>query len=308
MQCEDIRQYVRREAFQPIRVRLKEESRQTADDLKKLFVRNHEGEMVPISQVVEIKEKIGLNSITRQDRERSIKITANVGKGKSQDLSLKEVNKLAAEILPEGYRIVYTGSAESFKESFQSLFFALIFGIAVAYMILASQYNSFIHPIVVLLALPFSISGAIIALYLSGYSVNVFSFIGVILLMGIVKKNSILLVDFTNQRRREGLPLREALLTACPQRLRPILMTSFATIASAVPAVLALGAGSETRIPMGMVVIGGVIVSTFLSLLVVPCAYSLMARLEKKHKEVPSEDTASELNGQIVGEQVSQSQ
>ena len=123
---------------------------------------------------------------------------------------------------------------------------------------------------------------------ISDKSVNIFSMIGLILLMGIVKKNSILLVDFTNQRRREGLSLREAPLTACPQRLRPILMTSFATIASAIPAALALGAGSETRVPMGIVVIGGVLVSTFLTLFVVPCAYSLMARLEKKPKEAPA--------------------
>jgi HAE1 family hydrophobic/amphiphilic exporter-1 len=133
-----------------------------------------------------------------------------------------------------------------------------------------------------LLALPFSVSGAWVALYLTHNSLNIFSFIGLILLMGIVKKNSILLVDFTNQRRKEGMDKTEALLTACPQRLRPILMTSFATLAGALPPALALGPGAETRIPMSVVVIGGVLVSTFLTLFVVPCAYSLMARLEKK--------------------------
>jgi HAE1 family hydrophobic/amphiphilic exporter-1 len=266
-----------------VRIRLMEESRQTSEDMRKLYVRNHEGELIPLSDVVEIRERLSLKSITRRDRERAIGISANVGPGKSQDLALKEVSKLAAGF-PPGYRVVFSGSAETFRESFQSLFFALYLGIIVAYMILASQYNSFINPLAVLLALPFSISGALLALRISGDSVNIFSMIGLILLMGIVKKNSILLVDFTNQRRREGMPLKEALLTACPQRLRPILMTSFATIASAIPAALALGAGSETRTPMGVVVIGGVIMSTFLTLFVVPCAYSLMARLEKKPK------------------------
>ncbi len=272
-----------------IRIRLKEEGRQSAEDIKKLFVRNVEGEMIPLSAVVEVREKVTLKNITRRDRERAIGIFANLAPGKSQDKALQEATRLAMETLPEGYRIVFSGSAETFRESFKSLFFALYLGIIVAYMILASQYNSFVHPITVLLALPFSVSGALLALKLSDNSLNIFSFIGLILLMGIVKKNSIMLVDFANQRRREGLNLREALLTACPQRLRPILMTSIATIAAAIPAALALGAGAETRVPMGVVVIGGVLISTLLTLFVVPCAYSLMARLEKKKKiETPA--------------------
>ncbi|KXK10667.1 MAG: Cation/multidrug efflux pump [Armatimonadetes bacterium OLB18] len=134
-----------------------------------------------------------------------------------------------------------SGSAETFKESFQSLMFVLWLGVIVAYMVLGSQYNSFIHPFTVLLALPFSVSGAWLALYLTDQSLNIYSFIGVILLMGIVKKNSILLVDFTNQRREAGLDKTAALLSACPQRLRPVLMTSFATLAAAVPPAFGTG-------------------------------------------------------------------
>lgn len=264
-----------------VRVRLMEESRQKTADISKLYVRNQAGELVRISDVVTIREVDTLKSITRRDRERAVGIFANLGSGKSQDLVLKEVERLAKETLPEGYRIVFSGSAETFKESFQSLFFALILGIIVAYMVLGSQYNSFVHPLTVLLALPFSVSGAWMALYLTDESLNIFSFIGLILLMGIVKKNSILLVDFTNQRREGGLNKTQALLTACPQRLRPILMTSFATLAGAIPPALALGPGAETRIPMSVVVLGGVLISTLLTLFVVPCAYSLMARLEK---------------------------
>ncbi len=182
--------------------------------------------------------------------------------------------------------MVLSGSAESFKESSNSLLIALVMGIFVAYMILASQFNSFVHPFTVLLALPFSITGAFIALYIGGKSLNMYSMIGIILLMGIVKKNSILLVDFTNERRAEGLSSIDALLAACPVRLRPILMTSFATIAGALPAALAIGPGAETRIPMALVVIGGVFVSTFLTLFVVPCAYSLLSRFENhQHDE-----------------------
>src|SRR3990167_2544784 len=152
-------------------------------------------------------------------------------------------------------------------------------------MVLGSQFNSFIHPVTVLMALPFSMTGAFLALLVGQQSLNIYSMIGIILLMGIVKKNSILLVDFTNERRKRGKNIHEALLEACPIRLRPILMTSFATIAAAIPPALGIGPGAETRIPMALVVIGGVLVSTFLTLLVVPCAYSLMSPLENRRHE-----------------------
>jgi len=265
-----------------VRVRIDKDFRQRPQDIDKLWVRNRFNEVVSLADLVKVEQKNTLKSITRKDRERAIGIFANVPPGGSQQASLKEVERLAKEILPEGYRIVMSGSAETFKESFDSLLFALILGIIVAYMVLGTQYNSFIHPFTVLLALPFSISGAFVALWLFDKSLNIYSFIGLILLMGIAKKNSILLVDFTNQRREEGLPLRQALETACPQRLRPILMTSFATLAAAIPPALALGPGAESRIPMAIVVLGGILVSTVLTLFVVPCAYSLLARFEKK--------------------------
>ena len=265
-----------------IRLRVEEENRQTAKDISKLYVRNDQGELIPLDQLVEIKQHVTLKGITRRDRERAVGIFANVAPGESQAEALSQAQTLANETLPEGYRIVFSGSAQTFTESFRSLLFVLFLGIIVAYMVLGTQYNSFIHPFVVLLAMPFSVSGALIALKVSDQSINIYSLIGLILLMGIVKKNSIMLVDFTNQRRREGLNLSEALLTACPQRLRPILMTSFATMAAAIPPAMALGPGAETRIPMAVVILGGVLVSTILTLFVVPCAYSLMARLEKK--------------------------
>ncbi len=268
-----------------IRVRANENDRQLASDITRLKVRNQNGELVPMDAIAQTVTKDTLKSILRKDRERSIGIFANVAAGESQAKVIQETEKLAKKILPEGYRIVWTGSAQTFQESFESLIFVLYLGIAVAYMVLASQYNSFVHPWVVLLALPFSVSGAWVALKIFDSSLNIYSFIGLILLMGIAKKNSILLVDFTNQRREEGMSVREALETACPQRLRPILMTSFATIAAAIPPALALGAGSETRVPMAIVILGGVLVSTLLTLFVVPCAYSLMSKLEKKKVE-----------------------
>jgi HAE1 family hydrophobic/amphiphilic exporter-1 len=158
-------------------------------------------------------------------------------------------------------------------------------GIVIAYMILAAQFNSFFQPIVVLLALPFSISGALIALYLSGQGLNVYSAIGFILLMGIVKKNSIIMVDYTNQLRTEGLSIQEALIKACPIRLRPIIMTSLSTAVGAIPAMISRGPGFETRVPMAMAVFGGVIISTLLTLYIVPAGYSLSENLLAKIKK-----------------------
>ncbi|MFA6091487.1 MAG: efflux RND transporter permease subunit [Elusimicrobiota bacterium] len=269
-----------------IRLRLVDKNRKTPGDIGKIWVRNNRGELVRLSEVMKIVEKPTLLSISRRNRERAIGIFANPAPGVSQAEALAQVQRDAKELLPEGYRIVLSGSSQTFKDSTGSLLMALVFGIFVAYMVLASQFNSFIHPVTVLLALPFSITGAFVALLVGRQSLNIYSMIGLILLMGIVKKNSILLVEFTNNRRRtKGMGVHDALLEACPIRLRPILMTSFATVAAAIPPALGLGPGAETRVPMALVVIGGVLFSTFLTLLVVPCAYSLLSSLEStRHK------------------------
>ena len=279
-----------------IRVRSEPSQHAKPSDLDALYLRNNRGsngELVPLRETVDLKETTGLQLITRMNRARAIPMFANVVEGKSQQTALEAVEKIAEETLPknQGYQIRITGSASAFREAFSSLIFAILLGIAVAYMVLASQFNSFLHPITVLMALPFSLSGALVALWLCHQSLSLFSMIGLILLMGIVKKNSILLVDFTNQRREEGSAPDQALLEACPVRLRPILMTSIATIAGAIPEAFNFGAGAETRVPMAISIIGGVLVSTLLTLYVVPCVYSLLVRLER-----PEKDDAPEKN------------
>jgi len=273
-----------------IRLKLEESRADPRSKVKSLFVRNNRGELIPLSDLVTMEEKESMVSIWRSNRERSITIYANVKAGESQQKALLAAQDLAKKILPPAYHVALTGSSQTFAESLQSLVWVLLLGIIVAYMVLASQFNSFIDPLSVLMALPFSISGALVALYLTHRSINIYSVIGLILLMGIVKKNSILLVDFTNQVREKGeASVRQALLTACPIRLRPILMTSVATIAGAVPSALAIGPGAESRIPMAIAVIGGVIFSTLLTLYVVPCFYSVMSRFErKKERKDPS--------------------
>ena len=260
-----------------VRMRLLAGQRARPEDLSQLKVRTPSGELVPLSALVTTDERPALQAITRRDRERAITVFANVAPGSSQDKALAEVERLAAGA-PLGVRVVLGGASEAFRESMSSLLFALLLGILVAYMILASQFNSFLHPVTVLTILPLSIAGAAFALFATGRSLNIFSMIGLLLLMGIVKKNSIILVDYANQLRDKGRSAAAAILRAGPVRLRPILMTSVATMMAAIPVALGLGAGSETRAPMAVAVIGGLIVSTALSLLVVPAFYLLAAR------------------------------
>jgi HAE1 family hydrophobic/amphiphilic exporter-1 len=264
-----------------IEVRLVPGQRDKMVDLNHVKLRNNRGEVIPLSDVVDQKVRPSLLLISRLNRARAITVYANPAPGHSQDEALKVTEKVAKSMLPPGYYMKMIGSSQSFKESFQSLIAAMILGLVVSYMVLASQFNSFIHPVTVLLALPFSISGAFVALWIGHQTINMYSLIGFILLMGIVKKNSILLVDFTNQCRSEGLEPTDALIKACPVRLRPILMTSVATVAGALPEALSLGPGAETTIPMAISIIGGVIASTILTLFVVPCAYSLFTNLER---------------------------
>jgi hydrophobe/amphiphile efflux-1 (HAE1) family protein len=268
-----------------IRVKMLNASKDQLSDLKKIYVRNTRGELIQLLDVVNVKELPGVQTISRRQRQRAITIFSGVTPGKSQGEALTLVRELTKKHLKPGYAIVESGSSETFNETFKSLIYALALGVLIAYMILGAQFNSFIDPVTVLMALPFSFSGAFIGLWISGQTINMYSMIGLILLMGLVKKNSILLVDFTNQRREEGLGIRDALEDACPKRLRPILMTTFSTVAGAIPLAFSLGPGSESLKPMAISIIGGSLVSTVLTLVVVPAMYSLFAR-EGGHKKI----------------------
>jgi hydrophobe/amphiphile efflux-1 (HAE1) family protein len=290
-----------------IRVRLLAPQRQRPEDIQRLFVRTGTGELVRLGDLVTIVQEPTLQAITRKDRQRAITIFANVAPGASQADALASARDIAGRILPEGYRALPSGTSQAFQESFASLVFAFALGLMVAYMVLAAQFNAFTHPFTVLLALPFSISGALMALYLSGQSLNIYSMLGMILLMGIAKKNSILLVDFTNQIREQGVERHEAILKACPVRLRPILMTSIATIAGAIPPALAIGPGAELQRPMALALVGGMAVSTLLTLFVVPAAYSVLDDVvawnsERRRRGVSLGTALSELRTRRVEE------
>lgn len=268
-----------------IRFKIKEDQIKTPEDFKHLFVRNNFGNLVPLSELVTIEEGKAIQAISRVNRQRSISIFGNLAPGVSQSKALDRAKAIAAKILPSGYTFALEGASAGFASSFKSLNAALSIGILVAFLILAVQFNSFIHPFPVLIALPFSVSGALVALWMFGASVNLFSFIGLIVLMGISKKNSIMLVEFSNQvREQTNKNVFDSLLEACPVRLRPILMTSAATVAAATPLIIGHGMGAETRLPMGLSIIGGTIISTILTLFVVPALYLIMSPLESKKK------------------------
>lgn len=264
-----------------VRVRLVPEQRSMFQDINRLLVRNSAGELMRLSNVVEVREEIGPDVINRLDRQRSINIFADL-EGKTLGEVIGQTRKIVEETLPSGYSIEFAGQAETMAETFQSIVFAFLLTIVITYMVLASQFESFIHPFTIMLALPLSIIGALGFLFLTANTINIMSLIGMLMLIGLVVKNSILLVDYTNILRREGMEIKAAVLQAGPVRLRPILMTAVSTIAGVLPIALGLGAGSESRAPMAIAVAGGMTSSTLLTLLVVPVVYTLIDDLTRK--------------------------
>ncbi len=288
-----------------IHVRALPSDRSMASDLERILVVSRDGRRVKLSNVVEIIEGAGPNVITRYNRQRAVTLYANV-QGKPQGEALAEVERLIAEVLPNqpSYRAELAGRGRELRRSFQYLGTALVIAIVIIYMVLASQFESFIHPFTIMLSLPLATVGVFGLLLVTGKTLNIFSYLGIIMLVGIVTRNAILLVDYTNQLRARGLGRTEALLQAGPTRLRPILMTAITTIAGMVPVALALSEGGETRAPMAVAVIGGMLTSTFLTLLVIPVVYTLFddlgqgfRRLFRKREvpeAVPADLSASE--------------
>jgi len=266
-----------------VRLKLLAAQRSRPEDISRLKVRTRSGALVPLSTLVTYDEQPALQAITRKDRERAISIFANVAPGHSQDEAIRYVENQSKN-LPVGYRMVLGGASVAFRESMSSLLFAMFLGIGIAYMILASQFNSYKDPVTIITILPLSLAGAAFALLLTHQSLNIFSMIGLLLLMGIVKKNSIILVDYANAFKAKGFGAKESMQKAGPIRLRPILMTATATMMAAIPPALGLGSGSEIRVPMAIGVIGGLVLSTILSLVVVPSFYVIADKLAGKKK------------------------
>lgn len=263
-----------------VRIQVVPDQRATPEDLDQLAVRTADGRLVRLAGLVRVREGTGVSSIQRQDQERAATVFANL-QGIPLGEALPRALTVAQEVLPPGYHVATTGQSEQFGEAFRNLFFALLLAIVIIYIVLAIQFEHFIHPITLMAALPLAVTGALALMFLTGTRLSILAMIGMILLMGLVMKNSILLIDLTNQLRDRGLEMREALSEACPRRLRPILMTSFAVIFGVLPVALQLTEGSEARAPMAIAVIGGIFSSTLLTLVVVPVVYTYLDGLPR---------------------------
>jgi HAE1 family hydrophobic/amphiphilic exporter-1 len=264
-----------------VRIKVRPSQALQPEDIGALQIRTPSGDMVRLDSVVEISHGVGPININRTDRERSVLLTANL-EGLPLNRALRTVDAVLAEELPDGYHARATGQAEEFAESMNSLLFALGLAVLIVYMLLASQFDSLIHPFTIMFALPPALVGAFLALFITGNTINIMSVIGIILLFGLVTKNSILLVDLTIQRQEAGLDREAALREACPIRLRPILMTAVSMIFGVLPVALALGEGGEARAPMAVATAGGMITSTLLTLFIVPVVYAYMDQLATK--------------------------
>lgn len=252
-------------------------------DLYGLYVRGRNGELVSLRSVVQAREAVAPRALNHYDRRRSARIHANLGEGLSQGAALAEAAAIANEVLAEapGMRFDYAGEAERFFESGDALVFAYLLAIVVVYLVLAGQFESFVHPLTILVAVALSFTGALVALLATSHTLNLYSKIGLVMLVGLVAKNSILIVEFANQLRERGLPLREAVFEASRTRFRPILMTALATVMGIFPIALGTGAGGESRAPLGVAVVGGMLFSTALTFFVVPATYLAVERMRE---------------------------
>jgi len=256
-----------------IRLRLVKEQRLLPLDVERIWIRSSKGKLMDITNFAHIETGVGPNAINRQDRQRSATIYANL-EGKLLGEALPEVQQVADDILPEGYTTKFSGRAEAFRETGQYIAFAFFLSVILTYMVLGAQFESFTQPFAIMTGLPLSFIGAFGLLFLLNNTFNLFSMIGLILLVGLATKNGILLIDYANQLRAKGMPIHDALVEAGATRLRPILMTAISTIAGVIPVVVGLGVGSESRQPMAVVISGGMLSSTVLTLAVVPVIYS----------------------------------
>ncbi len=259
-----------------VKAQLEPFDRASPQDMTGLYVRGRDGQLVQLSAVVSIEEGVGPTQLNHFNRVRSATLTANLAPGFALGSALDSLSVAAAQVLPVGGSTALSGESREFQESGNALFFAFLLALIVVFMVLAAQFESLLHPFTVILAVPLAVTGALVTLWATGSTLNLFSQIGMILLIGLVTKNSILLVEYANQLKRSGLDAVSAILQSASIRLRPIIMTSMATIVGAMPIALGLGAGSASRRPLGYAIVGGMVFSTLLTLFLVPVVYTLL--------------------------------
>jgi multidrug efflux pump len=257
----------------------KPEQRATYADLSNIFVRaDRSGELVPLSNLTKLEDMAGPSSLQRHNRMRAITISANLAPGYTLGEALSYLENIIHTELPSTAQIDYRGESLEYKEASGALYFTFGIALFVVFLVLAAQFESFIHPLVIMVTVPLAVAGGLLGIWLSGKTLNIYSQIGLIMLVGIAAKNGVLIVEFINQLRDKGLEFKEAIVEASRIRLRPVIMTAFAAVMGSVPLILAEGPGSASRAALGVVIFSGVMFATFFTLFIVPAVYNLMAR------------------------------
>jgi multidrug efflux pump len=280
-------------------VQMKPDERATPDVIDQIYVRAKSG-LVQLANVVNVTETVAPKELNHFNRVRSATITANLAPGVTLGTALDALDGIAKSSLPPGVRRDLSGQSREFRESSRSLNLLFLLAVIFIFLVLAAQFESFIHPFTILLAVPLAVVGALVSLFVFKQSINIYSQIGLIMLIGLTTKNSILIVEFANQLRRRGQPVMDAVIEAAKIRLRPILMTSFATVFGVLPIAIGLGAGGESRRPLGIAVVGGLIFSTLLTVILVPVVYTLVARFSGRDAE--HEDVEDEVEAAVAEE------
>jgi len=264
------------------------ENRNKPTDLENVYVRNKKSELIGLNNLVGFTENSTPPQLYRYNRFVSATVYANPAKGYTLGQGIKEMDKIAAETLDDNYKTTLSGSSKDFVESSSSLLFTFVLALIFIYLVLSANFESFRDPFIIMLTVPLALMGALISLFVFGQTMNIFSQIALIMLIGLVTKNGILIVEFANQKKRDGIPFRQAIVEASLSRFRPILMTSFATVLGILPMALATGAGSESRVAMGIAVVGGMIFATLLTLFVIPAVYTYLS--SKKVVKIEEEE------------------
>jgi multidrug efflux pump len=252
------------------------ENRNDPLDLRSLYVRSNNGSLIQLDNLITMKEQSSPPQLYRYNRFVSATISANLAGKTKLGEGLSAMDQIAAEVLDDTYSTALAGQSKEFKESSGNLYFAFAFALILIYLVLSAQFESFRDPMIIMFTVPLALAGTLISLWYFGETLNIFSQIGIIMLIGLVSKNGILIVEFANQRKAKGMNIYDSIFGAARARFRPILMTSLSTVLGILPIALALGAGAESRVSMGIAVIGGLIFSTILTLFVIPAIYSYL--------------------------------
>ncbi|MDD8018306.1 MAG: efflux RND transporter permease subunit, partial [Bacteroidota bacterium] len=250
-------------------------------DLTSLYVRNNQGQLIQLDNLISMKEQSAPPQLYHFNRFKAATVSAGLAPGKTIGDGITEMNRISKKILDDSFTSALSGPSRDYAESSSNILFAFLLALVLIYLVLAAQFESFIDPFTIMLTVPLALAGALLSLWITGKTLNIFSEIGIIMLIGLVTKNGILIVEFANQQKEKGMKLLEAVQIAATARFRPILMTSLATILGALPIALALGGSAKSRVSMGIVVIGGLFFSLVLTLFVIPAMYTFFSKENK---------------------------